>query len=224
MKRNRRSYREIFLDTLGKLSSQGESLVGNGTLRDALGWDEERYQSIKNQLRLERAILVGRGRGGTVGLADTPGSEGLNVFVSYSHVDEELKTELMKHLDPLRRQHGIETWHDRKLKAGDEWDKSISTALEKADLILLLVSIDFINSKYCFDIELEAAMERHAKNEARVVPIVLRNCLWQQTPFAKLQALPKDGKAVASWPNRDDALVNVAEGIRQVVEDLLSER
>ena len=138
--------------------------------------------------------------------------------------DEELKNELVKHLEPLRRLNLIETWHDRKIKPGDEWDRLILGKLGKADIVLLLVSIDFINSAYCYDVELEDAMERHSRKEAVVIPIVLRNCLWSHTPFAKLQALPKDRRAVVAWPNRDEAFVNVAEGVQQVVETILSEK
>jgi hypothetical protein len=83
------------------------------------------------------------------------------------------------------------------------------------------VSIDFINSEYCYDTELERALERHDAGQAKVIPVILRACMWQQTPFAKLQSLPKDGQAVALCPDRDAAFVNVAEGIRQVAKDLL---
>jgi hypothetical protein len=86
----------------------------------------------------------------------------------------------------------------------------------------LHISIDFINSSYCYDIELERAVERHAAGEARVIPIILRPCMWHQTPFSKLQALPKDARAVSLWADRDEVLVSVAEGIRAVAEQLLS--
>lgn len=117
----------------------------------------------------------------------------------------------------------IEEWHDRKITAGSEWNKIISDSLENANIILLLVSIDFISSEYCYDIELERALERHANDEAVVVPIVIRNCLWQHTPFAKLQALPKDAKAVSSWGDRDDAFSTIAESVRQIAVQLLTE-
>jgi hypothetical protein len=86
----------------------------------------------------------------------------------------------------------------------------------------LLVSIDFINSKYCYEIELEKALDMHGEGRARVIPVILRNCMWQHTSFGKLQAVPKDGKPVTSWPDRDDALTSIAESIRQVAEELLN--
>lgn len=222
--RKRRSHRELFLDKLRELSNGEQKLIGNMTLREALGWDEERYNRIKVQLREENAVLVGTGRGGSVGLADALGVSALRLFVSYSHEDEALKNELLKHIEPLKRLNLIESWHDRKLVAGEDWEKSISKNLETADIVLLLVSIDFINSKYCFDIELDRALELHAQQKTTVVPVILRNCLWQHTAFAKLQALPRDAKAVCAWPDRDEAFTNVADGIRQVAEQIRASR
>ena len=222
--KKKRSYREIFMDELTKVSAGEQKLVGNISFREALGWDEDRYNQVKSQLVEENAIIVGRGKGGSVGLANLPGTKTLSVFVSYSHADEALKTELLKHLEPLRRLNLIDTWHDRQIKAGDDWDKNISANLESADIILLLISIDFINSKYCYDIELDRALEFHAAGKATVIPIIVRSCLWSHTPFAKLQALPKDAKAISTWPDRDEAFVSVAEGVRQIAQKLLDSK
>jgi hypothetical protein len=222
-RRGRVSYRDTFLNQLADLSEDGKNLVSNKALREALQWDEELYKRIRAQLVDERVIFISRGYGGTVGLTSPKGTAALSVFVSYSHKDEAFKDDLIKHLSPLKRLGLVEEWNDRKITAGAEWDKVISENLEKASHILLLVSIDFITSAYCYDVELERALERHAKGEAVVVPIVVRNCLWQHTPFAKLQALPKDAKAISSWGDRDDAFTTVAESIRQIAEQLLAE-
>ena len=189
--RVRRTYGQIFMAKLSELSKGNQTLIGNGALREALGlgWDEEKYNRIKSQLLDENQIIVGRGRGGTVGLANAPGTKtASSVFLAYSHVDENIKNELLKHLEPLVHLKLVETWHDGKVKAGEEWDKVISDKLKKSDIILLLVSIDFINSRYCYEVELETAMERHATGFAKVIPIILRPCLWGHTQFAKLQA------------------------------------
>lgn len=222
-KKGRASYRETYLKKLSELSDEGKDLVSNKALREALGWEEDRYKRIKAQLVEERIIFISRGYGGTVGLTSPKGTEALKVFISYSHKDEGFKDDLVKHLTPLKRLGLIEQWNDRKITAGSEWDKVISENLEKANIVLLLVSIDFITSTYCYDIELERALERHAAGEAVVVPVVIRNCLWQHTPFAKLQALPKDAKAISSWGDRDDAFTTVAESIRQIADQLLAE-
>jgi hypothetical protein len=151
-------------------------------------------------------------------------AEALNVFISYSHADEQAKDDLLKHLEPLRRLEIIKAWHDRMLKPGEDWGKKISDSLEKADIVLLLVSIDFINSPYCYDIELDRAIERHTTGECVVIPVILRSCMWKSTPFGTIQAVPKDGRPVSLWPDRDDAFVNVAEGIKQTAEELLNSR
>jgi len=217
--RKRRSQAQIFLDKLKQLGGSKEP-VGNITLREQLGWNEIKYRRIHGGLIDQQKLIAGRGKGGSVMLASLP-TKGLTVFISYSHVDETFKNDLVKHLDPLRRLGLIETWHDRKIKPGEVWDSSISSNLERAEIILLLVSIDFINSEYCYDTELERALERHDAGEAKVIPVILRACMWQQTPFAKLQSLPKDGQAVALCPDRDAAFVSIAEGIRQVARELL---
>ncbi|MEA5602162.1 SUMF1/EgtB/PvdO family nonheme iron enzyme [Nostoc sp. UHCC 0252] len=148
----------------------------------------------------------------------------LKVFCSYSHNDEPLKDELAKHLTMLEQQGLISTWHDRKIPPGREWDQQINENLKTADIILLLVSSDFIFSKYCWDVEVTKAMERHEAGEACVIPIILRNVFWQSAPFAKLQALPKNAQPVKSWNNQDDAFTNVVEGIRFAAQQLIKER
>jgi len=144
----------------------------------------------------------------------------IEVFFSYSHKDEELRGEMAKHLSILKRQGVITGWHDRRITAGDEWAGQIDEHLNSAHLILLLVSADFIASDYCYDLELTRAMERHESGEARVIPVILRPCDWKGAPFGKLQGLPKDLKPVTSWPDRDEAFTNVAQGIRAAVEKI----
>lgn len=136
------------------------------------------------------------------------------VFFSYAHEDEAFKNKLIKHLSILKRQSVIETWHDRMISAGGEWKGQIDENLERADVILLLVSADFLASDYCFDVEMKRALERHEMGEARVIPIMLRTVDWTGAPFSKLQALPKDAKPINEWPDEDVAFTDVATGIR----------
>lgn len=135
------------------------------------------------------------------------------VFFSYSHKDEALRDRLETALSGMRRQGLIEAWHDRRLRAGDDFDKGVRAELERADLILLLISPDFIDSDYCHDVEMARAMERHERGEARVIPVILRPCLWHSMPFGKLLAIPRDGLAVTRWPDLDTAFLDVAERI-----------
>ncbi len=143
----------------------------------------------------------------------------IKLFYSYAHEDEALRERLEVHLKLLKRQGILQDWHDRDISAGSEWAQQISAHLESADLILLLISPDFIASDYCWDIELKRAMERHEAGEACVIPIILRETDWTGAPFGKLQALPKDAKPVKSWPDQDAAFVDIARGIRKAAEE-----
>ena len=145
----------------------------------------------------------------------------IEVFFSYASEDEKLRNQLEKHLSILKRQGVITGWHHRKITAGKEWKNDIDIHLNAAQVILLLISSDFTYSDYCWDVELKRAMERHEAQEARVIPVILKPVdNWQSTPFGKLQPLPKDGKPVIKWGNRDEAFVSIAQGIREAVEDL----
>lgn len=139
------------------------------------------------------------------------------LFFSYSHVDEALRNRLETYLSMLKRQGAIETWHDRRITAGDEFAGSIDEELNRADVILLLVSPDFLASYYCYDIEMARAMERHEAGEARVIPVILRHCDWTHAPFGRLLAAPRDGKPIASWPDLDEAFLDVVQKIRDAL-------
>jgi tetratricopeptide (TPR) repeat protein len=148
----------------------------------------------------------------------------LKLFYSYAHEDEELRDELKKHLTLLHREGVISEWHDRAIVPGQEWDEEIKTQLDEADIILLLVSPDFLASDYIHRVELTRALERHDRGEAVVIPVILRQCQWQRTPLAKLQALPKNARPIKRWKDRDEAFDDVAEGIRLAANALPSTR
>lgn len=144
----------------------------------------------------------------------------INVFISYSHKDDDLREEFVTHLANLKRQGKITAWHDRAIEAGEEWETQIKEQLETARIILLLISPPFMASDYCYDIEMQQAIKRHNEGTARIIPIILRPCDWKDSPFSKLQVLPKDAKPVTQWNDRDTAFLNVVEGIRKAVNSL----
>jgi len=149
--------------------------------------------------------------------AATPGP--LNVFVSYAHEDEELCHKLLKHLSQLHRD-GVQGWYDRQLTGGADWVGEIDEHLNTADIIILLISTDFLASKYCYDVEMKRALDRHAQDHARVVPVILRPCDWKNSPFVKFNVLPTDGMAVVDWKTLDHGFLNVVEGLRRVIGEL----
>lgn len=150
--------------------------------------------------------------------------DAVRVFISYSHKDEELRDKLDTHLSNLRWDGVISSWYDRQLTAGMEWDDKIKTELESSDIILLLISPDFIASKYCRDVEIPMALQQHESKQASVVPVILRPFDWFSAPFAKLQAFPKDAKPVTTWANQDEAFVSIAQGIRTAAKLMLDYR
>jgi hypothetical protein len=152
--------------------------------------------------------------------------DAVEVFYSYSRKDLALQEELKTHLGTLRRQQIISGWDDRDLVPGEDWDHVIKARLNSADIILLLVSPDFINSDYCYDIEVKRAIERHEAGEACVIPIILRPSDWKHkdVPFNKLTALPMGVEPVTKWENQDEAFLNIAQGIRKAAEKLIRER
>jgi len=145
----------------------------------------------------------------------------LTVVFVYSHKDERLRDELDKQLAPLKRSGQILTWHDRKLLPGSRFDEEIAHQLVTCDIVLLLISPDFVDSDYCYRREMQIAIDRHRAGQARVIPIILVPVDWQGTPFAGLNALPKDGKPVVRWHPRAQGFCDAAQGIRRVVEEMI---
>ena len=143
-----------------------------------------------------------------------------SVFISYSHHDRELRQELEKHLSNLKRQNIITAWYDGDIRPGTEWPAQINEHLNTDQIMLLLISADFMASDFCYSVEMTQAIARHDANQARVLPIILRPTDWRGAPFAKLKVLPTDGKAVTRWPTHDDAFEDIVQGIREAIDDL----
>ncbi|MBA2678676.1 MAG: N-6 DNA methylase [Ktedonobacteraceae bacterium] len=149
-------------------------------------------------------------------------TEPLELFYSYAPEDEALRAQLETHLTLLKRQNLIRGWHHRAILAGQDWQQEIDSHLRSAHIILLLVSPAFIASDYCYGTEMIQAMERHASGSAHVIPLLLRPCDWEATPFGKLQALPKSAKPVTLWSNRDAAFTDIVKGLRAVIAEINS--
>lgn len=146
----------------------------------------------------------------------------IEIFCCYARKDQQLLNDLKAHLMPMQRSGHIRIWADTDIDAGEDWEKEIDTHLNTAQIILLLISPAFIASEYCYGKEMTRAMERHEAGGTQILPIILRPVLWEATPFGRLQALPTGAKPVTSgfWHNQDDALLNVAEGVRKAVLEM----
>lgn len=148
----------------------------------------------------------------------------LLIFYSFAPEDEKLQRRLEKHLSLLDQLGLISSWHHLNANPGSEWIEEVKAALHRADIILLLLSAYFISSYHSYSIEMQYALSRHQAGKARVIPVLLRPVYWEEAPFGKLMALPKNAKPVVNWRNRDDAFVEIALGVRQVVEELLRQK
>jgi hypothetical protein len=155
------------------------------------------------------------GQPDSAGTQPTP----LHLFYSYSHKDEAMRDALETHLSLLRREGVIASWHDRRIVAGQEWKGQIDRHLDEADIVLLLISADFLASEYCYAVEMQRALARHHAGEACVIPVIIRSVDWSSAPFATLQALPKDAKPVTKWDDPDEAWTDVARGLRRAAEE-----
>jgi hypothetical protein len=147
-------------------------------------------------------------------------TKAVNVLYVYDEEDEQLQKKLSTHLSLLRRQNWIADLVPQKLLAGEKKEEAITSYLNTAEIILLLVSANFIASDYCYSQAMTRALERKEENTARVIPIILKECDWQTAPFYALQSLPKGVSSVAASRDIDETLKNIAMELRRVIESL----
>jgi internalin A len=149
---------------------------------------------------------------------DGSGMKPLRMFISYSSRDKEWLNKFKKHLTPLLRAKKIEVWYDEMLEAGSMWDQEIKNNLAIADIILFLISNDSLSSEYIWEVEVKTALELQKSNQSIVVPIILRPCMWQDTPLADFNALPSHGKPISDYVSEDEAFVEVVTAIKQLID------
>ena len=147
-------------------------------------------------------------------------SNKINVFLSYSHKDEELKEALDNHLSALKRNGQIAVWNNRKIVGGQEWSEEIKQELNSAHIVLMLISADFIASDRIWTTEIKKAIERHYQKKATIIPIYCRPCDFKDMPFEKIQGLPKDAKPITSFAEIDTPLSEIAISIRSIVDTM----
>jgi len=139
------------------------------------------------------------------------------LFVSYSRRDSAFLDDFKTHIAGLKRNNLIEEWTDQQIKPGEVWEKTLKRELETADIIIFLVSPDFIASDYIHDVEVDKAIERHNKGELIIVPVIIRSCDFESTKLNIFQALPKNAEPVSKWEDKDEAWLNVVEGIKKII-------
>ena len=144
----------------------------------------------------------------------------LKIFLSYSHADEAVLDKFKKHLTPVIRQEIVDIWYDRNLLPGSELDENIVTKLDEAEIVIFLVSSDFLASYYCVEIELMRTLKRKAHSDICIIPMIVRSCDWKSSELKNYTAIPKDGKAIASHNDVDAALYECVDQLKKVVKNL----
>ena len=145
----------------------------------------------------------------------------IHLFFSYAHEDDIICEDLIEHLEPLKQEGVISDWYDRRITPGKNWRKEIDTNLDRAKIIVLMISPDFLKSDYCMGIELKRGLELHWEQRCRIVPVIISKCNWANTKFGSFQALPKNAMPILDWPNRVEALENIANEMRLVCQDIV---
>ncbi len=121
-----------------------------------------------------------------------------SVFISYNRADEEWKDRLLAHLGVLEREDLLEVWDDQKIAPGSAWRADIEAAMERATVALLLISVEFLNSRFIRSEEVPQLLERRRVEGLTVIPLLVRPCAWEVVPWlARMQLWPRHGRALA---------------------------
>jgi len=140
-----------------------------------------------------------------------------HAFISYSHSDERTVQRLQVHMAQLKREGSLTSWFDGEIKAGGELDDNIITELNRSDMFLAIISPDYLNSAYCYDVEFQHALTNFNNGKVRIVPIIAQPCDWKPSSFGGFKAIPKDGKPISEWVNENNAFLNVIDELRRLV-------
>lgn len=147
------------------------------------------------------------------------------VFISYSHKDEKYKDRLITHLSPLKELKLVKEWHDRMLVPGSVLHDEIDKNLSNSDIILLLISADYVSSYSCYKDEFPKAFNQWENGTALIVPIIVREtALWTNLLFGKFTALPLDAIPISSYKNKDKAYVNITKGLKKLIEEKIEDK
>ena len=146
------------------------------------------------------------------------------VFVSYARIDEAYRVRLNVHLAPLVREGLIDLWSDRAIAAGSDWERDIERELASADIVLLLVTPDFVASVYCFENELTEAIRRHEEDGVQILPVLVKHVDLKNLPFGRFQGLPLNRRPISAWQDPDEAWLEVAQGVREAADDIYRAR
>jgi len=140
----------------------------------------------------------------------------MKAFISYSHIDERYVQRLHTHLAQMKRDGLIDTWYDREISAGTNLNQEISRHLKESNVFIAVTSPDFLDSEYCFDIEMSKAIEDHHAGQIRIIPLIVEPCDWLNSPLKDFRATPRDGKPISDWSNINSAYLDIITDLRKL--------
>jgi hypothetical protein len=143
------------------------------------------------------------------------------VFCSYAREDEAVRRELEGLLVPLRDERIIDDWYDNRIQPGARWNAAIESALDRARLMIFIVTPNLLASRYVADVEIPKAIERERSGLCQVVPLMIRQADWSDSPLAQFQALPGGGRWMSEYANPEPAYRAIAEGLREVCKRIV---
>jgi formylglycine-generating enzyme required for sulfatase activity len=127
-----------------------------------------------------------------------------SIFISYSHADEEWKDRVVKQLRVLESEGHFDVWEDRQIAVGEDWYPEIEKALTNASVAILLISADFLTSRFIKGEEVPRLLKRRAEEELRVIPLILKPCAWKRISWLKgIQVHPKDGHPLSGGSDHE---------------------
>jgi len=127
----------------------------------------------------------------------------LNLLIAYAPTDAELKNEMEKQLSKLRKTKKASVWSNMNITVTNKWDEITKKKLKEADVILILISQNFLNTEPVWKEEVATVIERHSYGTALVLPVILTPFTSPAMPILTLDPLPKDGQPIASFTNRE---------------------
>jgi len=180
----------------------------------------QRNEPYLDEIELEKIYLNKTAEDYSIEVPNKKKSSTIKIFFSYSHKDETYKEELDTHFTALKRSQKIKTWNNCEILAGQTWSDEIERELSEANIILLLISADFIASDYISEVVIQKSLQMENIGKARVIPIFCRPCDLEGMPFTQLEGLPNNKKPISDFENKDKAYLEIVEGIKKVIDDL----
>ena len=145
----------------------------------------------------------------------------INVFFSYSFEDKLSIEKLRKHFLILERSALIKTFSFFEVEPGKDFKFELRNVMNDSDLILLFLSPDYLASNECYENQVLVAIRKNNDGDSLTIPILLKPCLWEETPLRTLRPLPKNEKPISMWIDESEVHYQVVKEIMQITKKLI---